>query len=89
MCTFSFQVACTFQTTVGGKFAPLIGLRDEDMDINPMITTYNTAVTDAAGEILGKERRRKKPWITKTVLDLCDQRRDLKKRRYEEEGAKE
>ena len=34
-----------------GKFAPLIGLRDEDMDINTMITTYNTAVTDAASTI--------------------------------------
>ena len=54
-----------------------------------MITTYNTAVTDAASEILGKERRRKKPWVTKDVLDLCDERRDLKKKRYEAEGAKE
>ena len=52
-----------------------------------MITTYNTAVTDAASEILGQECRRKKPWVTKDVLDLCDERRDLKKR-YEA-GAKE
>ena len=54
-----------------------------------MITTYNTAMTDAASEILGKERRRKKQWVTKDVLDLCDERRDLKKKRYEAEGAKE
>ena len=39
--------------------------------------------------ILRKERRRKKPWVTRNVLDLCHDRRDLKKRRYEEEGAKE
>ena len=64
-----------------------IGLSDEDMDINTMITTYNTAVTDAASEILGKERRRKKPRVD--VLDLCDERGDLKKKRYEVEGAKE
>ena len=57
--------------------------------MDTMITTYNTAVTDAASEILGKERRRKKPWVTKDVLDLCDERRDLKKKRYEAEGAKE
>ena len=82
-------VACTFQATIGGKFAPLIGLSDEDMDMDTMITTYNTAVTDAASEILGKERRRKKPWVTKDVLNLCDERRDLKKKRYEAEGAKE
>ena len=57
----------------------VIGLSDEDMDMDTMITTYNTAVTDAASEILGKKRRRKKPWVTKDVLDLCDERRDLKK----------
>ena len=56
--------------------------------MDTMITTYNTAVTDAASEILGKERRRKKPWVTKDVLDLCDERRDLKKKRYEAEEQK-
>ena len=76
------DVACTFQATIGGKFTPLIGLSDEDMDMDTMITTYNTAVTDAASEILGKEHRRKKPWVTKDVLDLCDERRDLNKKRY-------
>ena len=66
--------SCTFQATIGGKFATLIGLRDEEMNINTVITTDNTAVTDAASEILGKERRRKKPWVTKNVQDLCDER---------------
>ena len=56
------DVARTFQAMIGGKFAPLTELSDEDMDIDTMITTYNTAVTDAASEILGKERRRKKTW---------------------------
>ena len=85
------DVACTFQATIGEKFAPLIGLSDEDMDMDmdTMITTYNTAVTDAASKILGKECSRKKSWVTKDVLDLCDERRDLKKKRYEAEGAKE
>ena len=71
-----------------GNSYRLSTLRDDDMDIDTMITTYNTALTDAASEILGKERRRKKPWISKDVLDLCEERRDLKKRRYETEGAK-
>ena len=48
-------MACSFQATIGGKFAPLIGLSDEDMDMDTMITTYNTAVTDAVIEIHGKE----------------------------------
>ena len=49
----------------------------------------DTAVTDAASEILGNERCRKKPWVIGDVLDLCEGRRDLKKKRYEAEGAKE
>ena len=43
---------------IGEKVAPLTGLSDEDMDMDTMITTYDTAVTDAASEILGTERRR-------------------------------
>ena len=62
------------KATIGGKFALLIGLRDQDMDINTMITTYNTAVTHADSEILEKERHRKKPWVTTDVLNLFDDR---------------
>ena len=82
------DVACTFQEAIGGKFAPLIGLRYKDMDINTMITTFNTTGTDAATEILGKERRRKKPRVTTDVLDRRDEKRNLKKKRYTAEGAK-
>ena len=81
-------ILALYSVTLGVKFAPLIGLWDNDMDIYTMITTYNTALTDAASEILGKDCRRKKPWVTKDVLNLCDDRRDLKKRRYEAEEAK-
>ena len=42
--------------------------------MDTMITTFNTAVTDAAIELLGKERHRKKPWVTKDVFDLCDEK---------------
>ena len=83
------DVACTFHATIGGKFAQLVGLRDEDMEINTMITNYNTTLIHAASEILAKERRRKKPWVTIDVLDLCNERRDLKKKQYKAEGAKE
>ena len=54
-----------------------------------MIATYNTAVTDTAREILWKECSRKKPWVTRDVLELCDEKRDSKKRWYEEEGAED
>ena len=63
-------------------------LRDDDIDIDSLITTYNTAVTDTA-KILGKQCRRKKLWVARDVLDLFDERRDLMKRWYEEKGTKE
>ena len=34
------DVACTFQATIGGKFAPLIGLSDEDMDMDTVRFGY-------------------------------------------------
>ena len=46
------------------------------MGIDTMIITYNTALTDAASEILRKERLWKKPLVTKHFLDLCAERRD-------------
>ena len=52
-----------------------------------MITTFNTAVTETASDILGKHRQKKKPWITAEILDLCDKRRELRKKRFEPEGA--
>ena len=43
-------MAGTFQATIVGKFAALINLTDDGIDIDSMITTYNTAVTDTASE---------------------------------------
>ena len=72
---------------IGGRFAPLTIMSNEDTDIYSMITTFNTAVTETASEILGKHRQKKKPWITAEILDLCDKRRELRKKRFEPEGA--
>ena len=54
-----------------------------------MVTHFNKAVTDTAAELLGKQCRKRKPCITPEILDLCDQRQDLKKKRGEPEGAKD
>ena len=72
---------------IGGRFAPLTIMSNEDTDTDSMITTFNTAVTETASEILGKHRQKKKPWITAEILDLCDKRRELRKRRFEPEGS--
>ena len=71
---------------IGGRFAPLTIMSNEDTDIHSMITTFNTAVTETAREILGKHRQKKKPWITAEILHLCDKRRELRKKRFEPEG---
>ena len=83
------KVVSAFQATIGGRFAPLATLVDEDADLDSMATHFNKAVTDTAAELLGKQRRKRKSWVTAEILDLCDQRRDLKKNRGEPEGAKD
>ena len=65
---------------IGGKFAAL-SILDSDMDLDMLTDTFNAAVTDAANEILGKHRPVKKPWVTAEILDLCDKRRELKKKK--------
>ena len=44
----------------GAKFAPLTIMNNEDTDLDSMINTFNTAVTETASEILGKHRQKKK-----------------------------
>ena len=72
---------------IGGEFAPLTIMDNEDTDLDSVITTFNTAVIETASEILGKHRQKRKPWITAEILDLCDKRRELKKKLFEPEGS--
>ena len=87
-------VMSAFQATIGGRFAPLATLVDEDADLDSIVTHFNKAVTDTAAEFLGKQRQKRSKKIsndqvTPEILDLCDQRRDLMKKRGEPEGAKD
>ena len=77
----------TFQVMIGGKIAPLTIMNNEGVDMDSMITTFNTAVTDTASEVLGKHRQKKKPWVTAENFDLCNKRRELRKKRFEPEGS--
>ena len=82
-------VMSAFQATVGDRFTPLATLVDKDADLDSMVTHFNKAVTDTAAELLSKQRRKRKHWVTPEILDLCDQRRDRKKERGEPQGAKD
>ena len=48
----------TFQAVIGGKFAPLTIMNNEHTYLDSMITTFNTAVTETASEVLGKHRQK-------------------------------
>ena len=72
---------------IAGRFAPLTIMSNEDKDIDSMITTFNTAVTETASEILGKHHQKKKSWVTAEILDLFDKRMELRKKRFELEGS--
>ena len=72
---------------IGMRFAPLTIMNNVDTDKDSMITTFNIAVTETASEILGKHHQKKKTWITAEILDLCDKRRELRKKRFEAEGS--
>ena len=79
----------TFQAMIGGEFVPLTIMNDENSDMDSMITTLNTAMPEIASEIFGKHRQKKKKnWVTAEILDLCDKRRELRKKRFKPEGSK-
>ena len=48
------------QAVIGGKFAPFTIMNNEDRHLDSVITTFNTAMTETASEILGKHSQKKK-----------------------------
>ena len=73
---------------MGGHFAPLLVLENQDTETDALINSFNTAVKETANNILGKHRPAKKPWVTDNILKLCDRRRELKQKKNTTEGAK-
>ena len=56
---------------IGGKFAPLTIMNNEDADIDSMIITINTAVSKTVSEILGKQRQKKKKKTNWQKFSTC------------------
>ena len=77
----------TVQAMIGEKFAPLSIINIEETNLDSMITTFNTAMAETAGEIFDKHRKKKKPWVTTEIFNLCDRRRELITKRLEPEGS--
>ena len=74
------ETAKTFHAMIRGKFAALTILDADGTYMETLINTFNTAVTNTTSEILGKYSPVKKTWVTADLLDLCDKRRELKKK---------
>ena len=56
-------------------------LKELDIHKYDLTTSYNKIediIIDSATRTIGKYRRKKQPWITNDILDLCDERRYLK-----------
>ena len=83
------EVAKAFHAMIGGKFAALTILDGDGIDMETLIDTFSIAVINTASEILGKHRPVKKPWVTADLLDLCDKRRELKKKKKYAEGVRQ
>ena len=75
---FFFFFFFFFLATIGGKFALLLALENQDTEIDALINSFNTAVTETANNILGKHQLAKKPLVMDNILKLWDKRRELK-----------
>ena len=82
------KVLETFQAMIGGKFAPLTVMNNENADMDSTITTFSSAVTKTASKILCKHRQKTKPRITAEILDLWDKKKGMRKKRFELEGSR-
>ena len=82
-------IAEEFKANMGGRFAPLLILAKEDIDLETFTDSFNKAITDTASEVLGKHRKKKKPWMTNDLLLLCDKRHELKNKKNQTGGRQQ
>ena len=66
-----------FQAKVDGKFAALCIL---DSEIDTLANSLKEGLLATAEEVLGRRRTKIQPWVTNEVLDLSDQREQLKQK---------
>ncbi|XP_071491824.1 uncharacterized protein [Diadema antillarum] len=79
------EVVEIFKAQVGGKFAVLSVL---DNDIDTLAGNIKEVLRTTADEVLGKQQKRSKPWVTTVVLDLCDKRRELRHAKHTSHEAR-
>ena len=68
-----------FNSIISGKFNSLINLKDTKFDVDEMTIKFNNVLYETVTETIGKGRTIKKSWMNERLLELCDERRKLKK----------
>ena len=68
-----------FNSIIGGKFNSLINLKYTEFDVDEMIINFINVFYETTTETIGKGRTIKKSWMNERLLELCDERRKLKK----------
>ena len=74
------EIAAKYQSELSNRFAPLLLLDNEITQ--HLCDEFTNIITETANTIIGKSRPTKKPWITTEILSACDERRGLKKERF-------
>ena len=70
----------TTDTTYNVKLGlELSRVKINENDITETCSIIKKAILLTADKVIGKYRKKKQPWITNDILDLCDDRRKLKK----------
>ena len=67
------KITEAFHAMIGGKFAPLTILEEENTDTETLTNKFN----NTANVTLGKCHK-KKPWVTIELLDMCDKRKGVR-----------
>ena len=73
------KIAEVFQPKVGAKFATL---RVIDSDVDTPANSLKPVLLSTAGELFGKQRKKIQLLVANEVLDLCNQKLQLKQQKY-------
>ena len=68
---------------IGGNFAPLTIMNNEDTDMDAMIISFNTAVTETASKTPGKHRQKEifEPEGTKKYNEVKNNKMCMKRQK--------
>ena len=79
----------TYQVTIGGKFGPLLELPDTDIETDKLWGDIKACFKETTEEVLGnKKPQQQKPWLTSEVLELSNERSNVKQQRLNDPSKK-